>query len=419
MGAENRRSSGEHPLAAFHDALLAQQDTLVDRTIERARPHLPWLADMPREALMGSVGEDVLAYARALLTTDFDDLRARARSWCENQITVGNGAAFVLASVEAIRKDYLEVALDALAQGVPGVREGVLRLMDAFAAVVAEIDGFFHGAPAQEAVGDRLFRMFVDASPDPVALSAGSEAVLYANAAFKETFGGEGIPSKPLVSFLADGAGEALARLSDVVDREGRGRGELHLRRADGGVYVADVTAFDARATGDRASARFLLLRDKGPLVAAEETRMRLQEEIIASQAEAIRALSTPLLPIAEGVIVMPLVGALNEARAEQMLEALLEGISRRGARVAILDITGVDDVDSHVAHGILRAARAAALLGARVFLTGIRGSVAQTLLALDASFGGLVTCSTLQDGVTRALRGARVEGYAPRRWTG
>ena len=122
-------------------------------------------------------------------------------------------------------------------------------------------------------------------------------------------------------------------------------------------------------------------------------------------------------LPIAEGVLLMPLVGVLNEVRAEQMLETLLAGISRRGARVAIIDITGVSDVDSHVAHGILRAARAAALLGTRVFLTGIRGPFAQTLLALDANFGGLVTCSTLQDGVARALRGCHAEGYASPRW--
>ncbi|HVK63951.1 MAG TPA: STAS domain-containing protein [Polyangium sp.] len=424
MSAETRRPSEEHPLALFHAALLAQKDVLIDRSVERTRSFLPFLDELPREALVGVVGEDVLAYADALVASDFTDLRARARGWCESQITLDRGSGLVLQTVEAVRKDYLELTLEAFARGVPGAREGALRLMDAFAAVHAELDACYHGAPAQEVAGDRLFRKFVDSSPDPVALTARSEGVLYANAAFKETFG-EDIPGRMVASCIEDDQREALTRLHEAVDRTGRGRGEIRMRRADGGVYNADVTAFDARATDDRVTARFMLLRDKGPLVAAEEARMQLQmqlqEELIASQAAAIRALSTPLLPIAPGVLVMPLVGALSEQRAEQMLETLLEGISKRGARVAIVDITGVSDVDSHVAHGILRAARAASLLGARVFLTGIRGPVAQTLLALDANFGGLglVTCSTLQDGVARALRGAEGQGYAPRRWTG
>ncbi|MDI1443420.1 STAS domain-containing protein [Polyangium sp. 6x1] len=418
MSAENQRPSEEHPLAVFHAALLAQKDVLVDRAIERARPFLPFLDELPREALVESIGKDALAYAHALIAPDFSDLRTRARSWCESQVTLDRGSALVLQTVEEIRKDYLDLTFDAFARGVPGAREGALKLIDAFGAVHAEIDACFHGAEVQEIAGDRLFRKFVDASPDPVALTLRDEAVLYANTAFKEAFG-ENNPGRRLASLVEDDQREALARLHEAVDRTGRGRGEIRLRRVNGGVYNADVTAFDARVTGDRVAARFMLLRDKGPLVAAEEARMQLQEEIIASQAAAIRALSTPLLPIAPGVLLMPLVGALNESRAEQMLEALLEGVSRRGARVAIVDITGVSDVDSHVAHGILRAARAAALLGARVFLTGIRGPVAQTLLALDVKFGELVTCSTLQDGVARALRGAQAEGYAPRRWTG
>ncbi|MDI1483383.1 STAS domain-containing protein [Polyangium sp. y55x31] len=420
MNSEVRSPRDEHPLAAFRAALLGRHDVLVVRAVERLRRILPWLAQAPDEFLVEPVKEDVAAYAYALTAPDFSDLERRARAWCESQVTLGGSVHLVLQLVEGCRQDYLEFAIDAVVAGVPEARAGVHRLMEAFTAVLTEVDAFFHGSEAREAADATLFRHFVDASPDPVALAGGEGTMLiYANAAFKETFGGEGIPGRFMGTFVPDEQKNVLAALATTAFREGRVRGELHLFRANGELFKADVLSFIAQSHDDRQPARFWLLRDKGPLVEAEEARMRLQEEIIASQAEAIRALSTPLLPIAEGVILMPLVGALNEQRAEQMLDTMLQGISRRGARVAILDITGVSDVDSHVAHGILRAARAASLLGARVFLTGIRGPVAQTLLALDANFGGLVTCSTLQDGVARALRGAGSQGYAPRRWTG
>ncbi|MDI3289171.1 STAS domain-containing protein [Polyangium sp. 15x6] len=420
MSSEVRSPPDEHPLAAFRAALIGRRDVLVARELERLRRILPWLAQAPEEFLIAPVTEDVLAYANALAAPDFSDLEARARGWCESQVTLGGGVHLVLQLVEGCRQDYLDVAMDAVVAGVPEARAGVRRLMEAFTAVLTAVDAFFHGPDAREAADATLFRHFVDASPDPVVLAGGEGTMLlYANTAFQETFGGEGIPGRMMSTLVPDEQRSALAALANTALREGRARGELHLFRANGELFEADVLSFIAPGRSDRMPARFWLLRDKGPLVAAEQARVQLQEEIIASQAAAIRALSTPLLPIAEGVILMPLVGALNEQRTEQMLETLLQGISRRGARVAILDITGVSDVDSHVAHGILRAARAASLLGARMFLTGIRGPVAQSLLALDANFGGLVSCSTLQDGVARALRGAGGQGYASRRWTG
>ena len=129
-----------------------------------------------------------------------------------------------------------------------------------------------------------------------------------------------------------------------------------------------------------------------------------LQQQVIDSQQATLRELSTPLVPIADGVVAMPLVGTIDSQRAQQIIETLLEGISQRQAETAILDITGVKVVDTHVAQALLRAAQAAALLGAQVILTGIQADVAQSLVQLGADLNRIVTRSDLQAGIAYAL---------------
>jgi rsbT co-antagonist protein RsbR len=132
-----------------------------------------------------------------------------------------------------------------------------------------------------------------------------------------------------------------------------------------------------------------------------------VQEEVIRAQRSALAELSTPLLPISDEIVVLPLIGAVTAERAEQIMTTLVEGVSRHRARTAILDITGVPSADAQVASALLRAARAARLLGAEVVLTGIRPDVAQHLVLLGADLTGLtglVTCGSLQRGVAHAL---------------
>lgn len=125
------------------------------------------------------------------------------------------------------------------------------------------------------------------------------------------------------------------------------------------------------------------------------------QEQLL----ETIRQLSTPVVPLLEGVILLPLVGHIDSRRAAQVMEELLVGVQRHRARVAILDITGVPVVDTAVANSLLRAAQATCLLGAEVILVGIRPEVAQTLVGLGVELRGLVTMSDLQSGIEYALR--------------
>ena len=135
------------------------------------------------------------------------------------------------------------------------------------------------------------------------------------------------------------------------------------------------------------------------------EERTALQLQVIAAQRATLRELSTPLIPIAEGVLAMPLIGTIDAARAEQILQSLLDGVSAQRARVAILDITGVRVVDAQVASALINAAHAVRLLGAHVILTGIRAEVAQALVQLGADLSDLTTRSTLQSGIAYALK--------------
>ncbi|MFV9507165.1 MAG: PAS domain S-box protein [Oscillochloridaceae bacterium umkhey_bin13] len=137
----------------------------------------------------------------------------------------------------------------------------------------------------------------------------------------------------------------------------------------------------------------------------AEEERNALQNQVIAAQAAALRELSTPLMPIADGVVALPLIGSIDSARAQQIVETLLTGVVERRAATVILDITGVPVVDTQVANVLLQATQATKLLGARVVLTGIRPEVAQTLVGLGIDLSGIITLASLQHGIAWALR--------------
>jgi anti-anti-sigma regulatory factor len=136
-----------------------------------------------------------------------------------------------------------------------------------------------------------------------------------------------------------------------------------------------------------------------------EEDRARLHEETIQAQQSMLRELSTPLIPITDHVVVMPLVGRIDTWRAQQVLEGLLQGVAQHNASTAILDITGVPVVDTQVALALIQAAQAVRLLGAQVVLTGIRPDVAQSLVSLGVDLSDIVTLSSLQAGIAYATQ--------------
>jgi anti-anti-sigma regulatory factor/HAMP domain-containing protein len=132
------------------------------------------------------------------------------------------------------------------------------------------------------------------------------------------------------------------------------------------------------------------------------EESARLKDEVL-QQTQAMIAMSTPLIPVSDDIIVMPIIGSLNEQRSQQVLDTLLKGVAEQRAKVAILDITGVSVVDTFIAQTIIEAAQAVRLLGTSVILTGIRPDVAQTLVALNIDLRTITTSTTLQSGIERA----------------
>lgn len=116
----------------------------------------------------------------------------------------------------------------------------------------------------------------------------------------------------------------------------------------------------------------------------AQAERLRLQEEVIRVQRETLKELATPLIPLNDRTLLLPLIGSIDRERADQIFQALLQGVARHRARRVIIDLTGTPQVDAQVAEILLRAAQGARLIGAEVSLTGISAALARTLVKLD-----------------------------------
>jgi rsbT co-antagonist protein RsbR len=174
-----------------------------------------------------------------------------------------------------------------------------------------------------------------------------------------------------------------------------------HLYR-DGNELPVEVNAAYFEFEGQEVISSFV--RNVAERKRQEAERAALQEQVIDAQRAALRELSTPLIPISDDVVIMPLIGTIDSGRAQMVMEALLEGVGHYQAATVILDITGVQVVDTQVADAFIRAARAVRLLGARVVLTGIQPQIAQTLVQLGVDLSDIQTHGSLQSGIARAL---------------
>jgi rsbT co-antagonist protein RsbR len=131
----------------------------------------------------------------------------------------------------------------------------------------------------------------------------------------------------------------------------------------------------------------------------------RLDQEVIRMQRERLDELSTPLLPINDDIVVMPLIGTIDEHRADLIMETLLYGINQHQASIALIDITGVPYLDANIASSLVRCTQAAQLLGAHIVLTGISSAAAKMLVDLDIDLNNIVTQASLKSGIAYALQ--------------
>ena len=142
------------------------------------------------------------------------------------------------------------------------------------------------------------------------------------------------------------------------------------------------------------------------------------REQIISDQTTAMMELSTPVVRLWEGIIAVPLVGTLDSARTQLVMEKLLDTLVAAEASHAVIDITGVPTVDTEVAQHLLKTVSAARLLGAECTISGIRPQVAQTIVSLGIEFGDIATKANLADALALALRQAGLK-VVPALWTG
>jgi len=148
------------------------------------------------------------------------------------------------------------------------------------------------------------------------------------------------------------------------------------------------------------------------------EVYQKGREEVILRQQSDMLELSTPVVKLWDGVLALPMIGTLDSARTQVVMETLLQRIVDTGAEVAILDITGVPTVDTLTAQHLIKTVTAARLMGADCIISGIRPQIAQTIVHLGVNLGDVTTKATLADAFAVALarRGLVVQRTAPRR---
>jgi rsbT co-antagonist protein RsbR len=129
------------------------------------------------------------------------------------------------------------------------------------------------------------------------------------------------------------------------------------------------------------------------------------RERIIREQQDAIRELSTPVLQVRDRLLILPIIGVLDPARARQLTEQLLAAIRDNRARVVVIDVTGVATIDLTVANHLVQAVEASRLMGASAILTGVSSRIAQALVDLGVDLGAMQTVGDLQGGLEQAER--------------
>lgn len=252
----------------------------------------------------------------------------------------------------------------------------------------------------------RTLQAVVEHAPDAIAVSSMDCIVTYANAAFKHLTGyGDEAIGKHAYDFYADDP-NTLKDLTQEAIEQGSHYRVLTCRRKDGTTFPGYLTLFPIQDESGTPVALVRIIRDLTDLQRAEQEREALQQQIIDAQKDAIRELSTPLIPIANHVVLMPLIGNIDSGRAQMIIETLLEGVAYHQADMVIVDITGVSVVDTQIAQALVQAAQAVRLLGAQIILTGIGPATAQTLIHLGTDLSGIATRGSLQHAVMDAIMG-------------
>lgn len=166
---------------------------------------------------------------------------------------------------------------------------------------------------------------------------------------------------------------------------------------------IRDENGNDAAALADQTWAATELIDKLG--LHTVKTFQKSREEVITRQQEEMLELSTPVVKLWEGILALPMIGTLDSARTQTVMETLLTRIVETGSEIAIIDITGVPTVDTLVAQHLLKTVTAIRLMGADCIISGIRPQIAQTIVHLGVDLQGVMTKATLADALSLALK--------------
>ncbi|NJP05025.1 MAG: PAS domain S-box protein [Chloroflexaceae bacterium] len=258
----------------------------------------------------------------------------------------------------------------------------------------------------------RIFKTLIENMPDGVGVVNLHGMPIYANPAlFRIHDYGDATLESNMSKFFPRVTGAQMAKLFEEIKNWGIWNGELTGMRKDGSTFPVLSTNFLIQDDAGEPHATVGIFRDISDQKRAEEERLMLQQQIIEAQKAVLRELSTPLLPLTEHTLVLPLIGSIDSGRAQQIIETLLEGVHQHRAQSVIIDVTGLKTGDTHVAAMLLQATQAVTLLGAQVLLTGVQPQIAANLVHMDADVSNITTCSTLQQGIALVL-----QALSPRR---
>lgn len=144
--------------------------------------------------------------------------------------------------------------------------------------------------------------------------------------------------------------------------------------------------------------------------IIAFETFIKGREEVILRQTDEITEISTPVIRVWEGILALPIIGTLDSARTQVVMESLLQEIVDRRASIAILDISGVPAVDSLIAQHLIKTVSATRLMGAECIISGIRPEIAQTIVHLGIDLSNIITKSSLASALEYAFKSLKLE---------
>jgi rsbT co-antagonist protein RsbR len=166
---------------------------------------------------------------------------------------------------------------------------------------------------------------------------------------------------------------------------------------------LREAYSSDAKALGEETWVATELLDKLG--LHAVRAYQKAREQVIERQQQELLELSTPVVKLWDGILALPMIGTLDSARTQVVMESLLQRIVDTGSEIAIIDITGVPTVDTLVAQHLLKTVAAIRLLGAECIISGVRPQIAQTIVHLGVDLTGVTTKANLADALSLALK--------------